>query len=65
MPPQLQYEIGKLFVRISYDQIATLDDFQQMLIHGELSRQLSSLPGTVVPRRRTRSSSSPGVRPAP
>ena len=65
VPPQLQYEIGKLFVRISYDQIATLDDFQQMLIHGELSRQLSSLPGTVVPRRRTRSSSSPGVRPAP
>lgn len=38
--PQRQYEIGKLFVRISYDQIATLDDFQRMLIHGELSREL-------------------------
>ncbi|HNN91461.1 MAG TPA: ATP-grasp domain-containing protein, partial [Pseudomonadota bacterium] len=65
VPPQLQYEIGKLFVRISYDQIATLDDFQQMLIHGELSRQLSSLPATVLPRRRARNTSAPRVRPAP
>jgi carbamoyl-phosphate synthase large subunit len=38
VPPQLDYQLGKLFVRISYDQIATLDDFQSVLIHGELSR---------------------------
>jgi carbamoyl-phosphate synthase large subunit len=36
--PAVEYELGKLFVRISIDQIASLDDFQRVMIHGELSR---------------------------
>lgn len=33
-----EYAAGKLFVRISIDQIATLEDFQRVMVSGELSR---------------------------
>ena len=36
--PMADYEAGKLFVRISIDQIATLDDFQRVMVTGELTR---------------------------
>lgn len=36
--PFPDYEAGKLFVRISIDQIATLEDFQRVMVSGELSR---------------------------
>ena len=38
------YQIGKLFVRISIDQIASLDDFQNVVIHGELNRHGTQAP---------------------
>lgn len=33
-----EYAAGKLFVRISIDQIASLEDFQRVMVSGELSR---------------------------
>jgi hypothetical protein len=32
------YEAGKMFVRISIDQEATMEDFQRVVTTGELSR---------------------------
>ena len=40
LTPLTDYAVGKLFVRISLDQIASLEDFQNVVVHGELSRQL-------------------------
>jgi len=39
LTPLADYEAGKLFVRISIDQIATLDDFQRVMLTGEIARQ--------------------------
>ncbi len=50
--PRVDYELGKLFVRISLDQIATLEDFQRVMMHGELSREAAT------PRRTSRRSTS-------
>jgi carbamoyl-phosphate synthase large subunit len=38
LTPLADYDVGKLFVRISIDQIARLEDFQNVVVHGELSR---------------------------
>ena len=42
LTPLSDYAVGKLFVRISLDQIASLEDFQNVVVHGELSRQEAS-----------------------
>jgi carbamoyl-phosphate synthase large subunit len=42
LTPLTDYDVGKLFVRISIDQIARLEDFQNVVVHGELSRQPAS-----------------------
>jgi carbamoyl-phosphate synthase large subunit len=34
--PIHEYEIGKMFIRYSYDMICDLSEFQQISIHGEL-----------------------------
>lgn len=36
--PLTEYAAGKLFVRISLDQIADLSDFQRVMVSGEISR---------------------------
>jgi len=56
--PVVDYQLGKLFVRISIDQIASLDDFQRVMIHGELSGD--SQP--TKPRAMSRSMSRPTAR---
>lgn len=42
LTPLSDYAVGKLFVRISLDQIASLEDFQSVVVHGELSRKEAS-----------------------
>jgi len=36
--PMTDYEVGKMFVRISVDQLADLSDFEQLATKGELTR---------------------------
>ena len=36
--PLTDYRAGTMFVRISLDQIASLEDFEQLATHGELIR---------------------------
>ena len=40
--PMERYRVGTMFVRISIDQIATLDDFQSVTQHGELLSKVAS-----------------------
>lgn len=39
VPPQTEYKVGAMFVRISLDQIVELSDFQQFIVAGELADQ--------------------------
>ena len=39
VPPLPDYAAGKMFVRISVDQIASIEDFQHVVVHGELSQR--------------------------
>ncbi len=40
--PMTEYKIGAMFVRISLDQLADLEDFQQLATAGELHRNTDS-----------------------
>jgi carbamoyl-phosphate synthase large subunit len=50
-PPSGDYAVGKMFVRISVDQVASITDFERILTGGEIRRdkRASDLTGSVRP----------------